>query len=104
MLCPISEGTYQYWIYICPKNAQFSSKAAVKKLREVQQTGTVPWGELHLDDSPILNQLVTAAVNSDLPTEVGALIYYIQQLNTLALLEKQLALPTTSATSEYEAD
>lgn len=101
MLVAVEEGIYDYWIYICPKNIQFSSRAAVKRLREVKQSGTVPWGRLKLSDAPILNQLVVNAVNCELPTEVQSLITYIQQLNTLAILEKQLGSPK-AAVNEYK--
>ena len=83
MLKPTAEKQYDYWIYICPKDVQFSSKQSVKSLRDTSAKGTVPWGTIELDNTPMLDQLIASVLASThhLPTEVNAYIRTILLFN-----------------------
>lgn len=76
MLKPAAEKRYDYWIYICPKDIQFSTKQAVKSLRDTAGRDAIPWGTIDLDGTPIIDQLIGSVIASShgLPSEVSAYI------------------------------
>jgi len=81
LLRPTEDGTYNFWIYICPFDAGFSAKAAVKRLREVVDDGVAPWGTIKMNSLPLIDQLVAATTQTDLPTEVGDMVKKIWHRN-----------------------
>lgn len=103
-LClPFDERKYKFWLYICPMNMGFSSKAAVTALR-TRAESAAPWGEFQLTDEPLIDQLLREACNSELPTEVGSMIKNIQLINQcqsakFSWLKKQSALGVYDAAS-----
>lgn len=96
MLRPTGEKTYDFWIYICPLDAEFSSRAAVNRLREVADKGVSPWGNITLDGSPLTEQLVDAARKSVFPSEVGKLLLRIERTQRVAQLNLQSAAPKSA--------
>lgn len=72
---PVDQGVYDYWIYVCPEDAAFSSSAAVHKLSIVANQGTKPWGQILKNDNPILETAIKSLISepSPLPTTVGQL-------------------------------
>lgn len=76
MLKPTAEKQYDYWIYICPKDIQFSTKQAVKSLRDTAARDAMPWGTINLDGTPIIDQLIGSVLASrhGLPSEVSAYV------------------------------
>lgn len=94
MLRSAGEKTYDFWIYICPLDAEFSSRVAVKKLREVASQGVEPWGKITLDGSPLTEQLVKAVVRESIfPSEVGKLLLRIERTQIVAQLNMNGAVP-----------
>jgi hypothetical protein len=86
LLKPTAERTYDFWIYICPEDASFSARQAVKSLRDVQARGVVPWGTLTLADDPIIEQLSKFIITEQhvLPSEVGHQVLKIVMVNGYA--------------------
>jgi hypothetical protein len=105
MLKPSADKLYNYWIYICPKDVQFSAKQSVKSLRDTSVKGIVPWGTIELDGTPVLDQLIASVLASKhhLPTEVNAYIRTILMFNNLSeakLTEFKVAAGLTKYTYE----
>jgi hypothetical protein len=73
LLRPVAARTYHFWIYICPEDAEFSSRQAVKTLREIASRGVVPWGIISLNEDAIVDQLTKFIITEQqaLPSEVG---------------------------------
>jgi hypothetical protein len=86
MLKPAAEKKYDYWIYICPKDVQFSTKQAVKSLRDTSARDAMPWGTIELDGTPIIDQLISSVLagRHGLPSEVTAYIRDILSLSNHA--------------------
>jgi hypothetical protein len=64
-----------YWVYLCPLNVTFSHKAAIFNLRKSRAAGVMPWGEVVLDGTPLIENLCTSAVSQkDLHSEIDVLI------------------------------
>jgi|SRR5579859_537495 len=86
LLKPTAERTYNFWIYICPEDASFSAKQAVKTLREIAARQTVPWGTLTTSDEPIIEQLTKFIIYEQhvLPSEVGHQVLKIVMVNSYA--------------------
>lgn len=80
MLLPRLEGVYDYWVNICPMDAEFSSKAAAMRLRQASKNAAA-WGTITLDGRPILELLCENVIQSELPTSIGALLRNIQDIN-----------------------
>lgn len=99
LLFPVAEKTYDYWVYICPEDAMFSAKAAVKKLRQVKKTGTAPWGTIILTNKPIIDILCDNASLPKLPSNLADLIKKIKYLNERA--EADCKAAQIPATREY---
>lgn len=81
MLKPSAQGSYDFWIYICPLDAEFSAKQAVYSLRLAENYGCVPWGNITLDGSPLIDLLVDATVKTSLPTETSSMVKWIKEKN-----------------------
>lgn len=78
---------YDFWIYICPEDTQFSSRQAVKSLREIVSRGTIPWGTINLVDGLLLDQLTKFIINEQchvLASDVGHLALKIVIKNSYA--------------------
>jgi hypothetical protein len=91
-------GRVDFWTYICPLDAEFSSKQAVKTLRTVVQRGIKPWGCLKLKgDVPLLDQLTENIIGADgpIPTGLNWVLWTItkhneqQELRCKAEIEKR---------------
>lgn len=95
------DSTYDFWLYVCPLDAEFSSKAAVHKLRQVADSGVAPWANVTMNGAKLIDLLVAATVQTDLPTEVGKLAEYIWRLNNSA--EMRIKTFRTNAREIYEA-
>lgn len=67
-----THGNFNYWIYVCPNDALFSSKTAVNKLRAAVKNKTKPWGNISLSDDSILDTAVESILmkSSGLETQV----------------------------------
>lgn len=90
MLKPVCEKTYDFWIYLCPKSAIFSTKQSVKTLRDRRDEGVVPFGRIVLDDSPLMDQLVAFVIKEkmELPSDASKLALEIILSNSHADFEK----------------
>jgi len=106
LLRPQSERTYDFWVYICPEEVEFSAKQAVKALRDTVGRGTVPFGTVVLNEEPIIDVLTRYVVNENmaLPSSASKQLLSITIINGYAnkkLLEaKELAGTSRKA---YEA-
>jgi hypothetical protein len=101
MLVPVAEGTYDYWINICPMDATFSARQAVSTLRRAKAGGTKPWGQITLTDQPIIEQLVeNAGASVELPTNLGRLLRLIGAINSVANEHLRKSI-TKSVLEEY---
>lgn len=70
LVVPSDKDFYEYWLYICPKDSQFSSKQAIKSLRDVYLRGVEPWGGFK--NKPLV-PLVDQVIKSLLKEEGGEL-------------------------------
>jgi hypothetical protein len=96
---------YNYWIYICPETASFSTSIAVKKLRAIASDGVKPWGTIQLDDTSILNKAIKSvlAEEDELPSSVAKYLFKIMIANFSAehlftLYKEQ----TSNSRNQYE--
>ena len=82
LLRPVDKGVYNFWVYMCPASAMFSSRQAVKSLRNRADSGVVPYGTIPINDSPLIEQLVDfICSNSSLPSEVPGYVSQIRETN-----------------------
>lgn len=81
MLKSRADNDYDFWVYICPLDTEFSGRAAVARLRKVASENVVPWGVLKVDGSPIVEQLIKLSVQTELPTLVGEILGEINSIN-----------------------
>lgn len=67
------QGTYDYWVYICPEDVEFSSRAAVKKLRLALENKVEPWGRIVLKEQPLLDTAIASVIKEehDLPSRAS---------------------------------
>jgi hypothetical protein len=103
MLKPIGGKQYEYWIYICPKEISFSSKQAIKRLRDCANSNTVSWGIITLDESSIIDLLIKSIMNEEqlLPSEVAKQVLDVVIINSHS--QNQLdELSSSSVKSQYE--
>jgi len=86
LLRPSAERTYDFWIYICPEDIEFSSKQAVKSLRDSAARGTVPFGHVVLTDEPIVDVLTRFVINEEmaLPSDASKQLLSITTINDYA--------------------
>jgi hypothetical protein len=63
LLIPFADRHYDFWVYICPWSAGFSSKTAVHSLRKAVDNNVAPWGTLEMDDRPLIDQLYEATTS-----------------------------------------
>lgn len=105
LLRPQSPGTYDFWIYICPENATFSSRQAVKTLRDSADRGIVPFGTIQISDEPITDTLTRFVINEQmaLPSEASHQLLKITIINSYANKKLQEAEEKAKgAISAYE--
>ena len=98
----VVRGEYEFWLYICPLDSEFSAKAAVKRLREVSEAGVAPWGRFRLDTWPLMDYLIWHTARTDLPTEAGKLVNHIWLQNRKQEELKELALAKSRVLNIYE--
>jgi len=86
LLKPVAEGVYDFWIYICPKDIEFSSRQAVKSLREIAARGVVPFGTVTPGDDPLVDSLTRFVINErmKLPSEASQQLLMITITNGYA--------------------
>lgn len=77
MFSPTETAEYAFWIIICPASAEFSARAATIKLRDVKARNIVPYGNITLDGSPVVELALRAIVDHQLQGEVCDLAYDI---------------------------
>ncbi len=105
LLKPVSEGVYDFWVYICPHDIEFSSRQAVKSLREITERGVVPFGTITPGGEPLVESLTRFVINErmKLPSEAGQQLLMITIANGYAnkkLVEEKEK--TKSSKSHYE--
>lgn len=98
------DSSIDFWIYVCPFTAGFSSRAAVNGLRQ-SRTRASPWGRIEQPtDEPLILQLVRAVgQKTDLPTDVTRIIREIAEQN-LAAEEKHAQLKEQNAIQLYSSE
>lgn len=102
LLLPTSDGEYSYWIYICPLDAEFSTKVAVKNLRDRVEKGVVPWGKVVLTDEPIVLQVLKSIMNEKHDSsDVSKMALEIMISIWAAESKKQLRRGAASALAQY---
>ena len=103
LLRPTANNWYDFWVYICPFDAEFSSKVAVNRLRYIANSGTAPWSNIVMNGEPLIDLLIIATVSeSVLPTSVGNFIDAILEQNLTAEI-KRSAFQNLNAKVMYEA-
>ena len=72
---PKEYGVYDYWIYVCPIDAKFSSTAAITRLKSLISDGIKPWGTINKLEEPVLNTAIRSIISeqNELPTTVSHL-------------------------------
>lgn len=103
LLQPTAEKTYDFWIYICPEDASFSARQAVKTLREIAERKTVPWGTVVMNEEPIIEQLTKSIIYEQhvLPSEVGHQVLKIVMVNSYAAWKQLNAQNKYSESSKH---
>lgn len=104
LLKPVSEKTYDFWIYMCPQSAMFSTKQAVKTLRDKASEGIVPFGQIKLDDSPLMDQLAKFLIQEQMALPSDAAKYALEIIITNSYAEKKHAQKeqnSANAAKEY---
>lgn len=83
LLKPIAEGVYNFWVYICPQDVEFSSRQAVKSLRETVEKGIVPFGTITPAGEPLVESLTRFVINErmKLPSEASKQLLMITITN-----------------------
>lgn len=107
LLHPKEQGVYDFWVYICPEDIEFSSRQAVKTLRERASSGIVPFGTVHLTDEPLVDVITRYVISEqmNLPSEASKQLLSIVIINAYAkkkLQEQQEK--ATKARAQYEED
>lgn len=79
LMRPIASGVYNFWVYVCPEDAQFSARQAVKSLRDRADSGTVEYGVVTLNGDPLIDQLIAAtqashALPSKIPDQISRIL------------------------------
>lgn len=104
MLVPVAEGVYDFWLNICPMDATFSARQAVAHLRRARENGVAPWGQLTMNDRPIIEQLTNAVqYGSGLLPAAGVThqLKLIECINEIAYDHERRAKPRP-AIEEYK--
>jgi len=75
-VCADEDHGYDFWIYQCPLDVPFSSRQAVKSLRDIVANDVAPFGFIRLEDEPIVQALIRFIVQERgvFPTETGKLM------------------------------
>lgn len=103
LLKPLENGTYNYWLYICPLDAPFSTKVAVHNLRERAARSIEPWGRITLTDEPILIQLVKSVMSEEyLVSDASKMAFEIIMTVWSSEAKKEKALSDPAAISIYK--
>jgi molybdopterin-guanine dinucleotide biosynthesis protein A len=103
MLLPKAEGVYSYWVYICPMDAPFSPKGAVQNLRDRAKRGVEPWGEIVMNDDPVIIQLLKSVMSEEnLASEVSKMAFEIMMTVWAAEARKEKAKSDPKAISIYK--
>ena len=86
LLKPLREGVYNFWICICPEDVEFSSRQAVKTLRDTAERGVVPFGTITPSGEPLVDVLTRYVINErmELPSEASKQLLTITILNGYA--------------------
>lgn len=102
MLRSTTQQSYDFWVYVCPLDAEFSSRAAVKRMRDVAKDGVVPWGTIEMDDRPLIEQLTEASRRSVLPTTLNRILNSIEKINTREQKLYDEAIASAAAYQKYK--
>ncbi len=90
LLTPVSEKTYNFWVYMCPQSAIFSTKQAVKTLRDKALGGIVPFGQIVMDDSPLMDQLAKFLIQEQMALPSESAHYALEIIITNVYAERKL--------------
>lgn len=97
LMRPTAEKQYDFWVYVCPPSIAFSSKQAVKSLRDKADSGIVPYGTITLDGRPLLDQLIEYVKSnhhgfpSEIPKQVDAMVTNNSRVRIMLEMEKLAA-------------
>ena len=100
MLKPVGEKMYDYWVYICPLDAEFSNRSAVARLRSAS-TVAAPWSSIEIDERPLIDQLLDSAEHSPVPTSIGTMIDMIRAINHREEMKYQAKVMKDSTYFQY---
>lgn len=107
LLVPTELGTYNYWIYFCPLNVSFSTKQAVKVLRNIYNKGVVNIGAIIINQNePLIHQLIKDVMSENfvLPSDMAKLVLSIIIINSAQENKKQKIQQSISNTrNQYAA-
>ena len=103
LLKPGQPRAYDFWVHICPFDAEFSSRAAVAKLREASKIAA-PWASITLDGRPLIEQLIESSELTALPTSIGTMIDMIKTINLREELKYQAKVMKDSTYMQYSIE
>jgi hypothetical protein len=104
LFLPSDEGTeYNYWIYVCPSNTIFSTKTAIRHLREAVSRRIKPWGSVKPQEQSILHAGIKSILSeeTDLPSEAAQHAFKIMMNNFRAAAELDALLESVSRTRTF---
>lgn len=87
------DSRVDFWVYVCPLDAGFSSKAAVRRLRDAKESAA-PWGTFMPTNDPLLSQLCAQVRQTDLPSTVPTILLEMIVNNIEVLHKQQQRFPT----------
>jgi hypothetical protein len=98
----LPEDQYAFWVYVCPQSIPFSSKPAIKALRERVSNGIEPFGTFKIDQG-IIPSLSQAAISRSkaLGLEFGHYLERIVNNNQRASHQFTQAIAQQSAREIY---
>ena len=82
LLRPTDYRVYNYWVYMCPLDTEFSAKQAVKTLRDRADSNVKPWGRVDIQNETPLIDLILEDLNNlthELPSDAPKLAELIRQ-------------------------
>lgn len=94
---------YNYWIYICPSNAVFSTKTAIRQLRRAAAGGIKPWGTVKPQEQSILHAGLKSIMSeeTDLPSEAAQYAFKMLMNNFRAAAQLDEAVESVSRTRDF---
>ena len=104
LFLPCGEGAeYNYWIYVCPSNTVFSTKTAIRRLREAVARSIKPWGSVKPQEQSILHAGLKSILSeeTDLPSEAAQHAFKIMINNFKAVAELDAILESVSRTRDF---